>query len=87
MSVTAPQMATARSVSIFDPMVTITIWPTAFARDRGGAAQWIGSGGLIGRQGRLCGHVAALDRLKAMYGPGESHSNVILRLANETPSQ
>ena len=35
-----------------------------------------------GRQGRLSGHVAAPDRLKAMCGPGE-----IPRLANETRSQ
>lgn len=54
-------------------MVTITIWLTAFAArcptDRRRR--------LIGRQGRLFGHVAALDRLNAMCGfkiPPDAHN-------------
>jgi hypothetical protein len=66
-------------------MVTIPIWPTAFAAIE--AALPNGSEAEARSDGKGGGHVAALDRLKAMCGPGESYSNVIPRLANETPSQ
>jgi hypothetical protein len=58
-----------------------------FRRDRGGAAQRIGAEVRSDGKGSYPVNVAALDRLNAMCGPGESYSNVIPRLANETPSQ
>ena len=70
------------SPTSFEPMVTITISAEAFAAIAGtlvegskGDARPDGNGGYL----IVLSH-AILDRLKTMRGPGESYSDVILRL-------